>query len=60
MFGDIQNLADITLPMRTELRENFVIPLNCIYWSMESVGHFIMNKEEEWYENALQVIYVKR
>lgn len=60
-----QNLTDITLPMRALLMiDNFVNPLNCVYWSIESLSHLTSPKNKtkqnkEWYENTLEVVYIK-
>lgn len=59
-----QNLRNIALPMRALLMiDNFVNPLNCICWSIESLIHLTLpkkqNKTKQYYENTLAVVYIK-
>ena len=37
----------------------FVSALIYIYWNIESLSHLFPTKKKEWYENILEVIYVK-
>ena len=38
----------------------FVSALIYIYWNIESLSHlFPTKKKKEWYENMLEVVYVK-